>query len=307
MLAQDIFQSSPPGTGPTTQPDGQLIARTLLQSLAERESEYSPSSAIGGNYLPFIQAYAQLSQQALRAVPCIRDVRYGTAERTLIDYFPAPKQANDKPPGLLVFIHGGYWQELSKNESAFLAPAWHAAGFAHAVVGYTLAPQAKIGEIVAQCRAALHFLVTEAENLGHDPQRIVVAGSSAGGYLTAACAADASLPLRGMVPISGVFDLRPLVGTSINTALGMSLAEATELSQITSRSARVPSVVAWGQVETASFKQQSQSLAAHLRQAGRRCTELEMAGRNHFDVVHELGDPQSKLFEAAKQLFEAHG
>ncbi len=296
MLQSDIFPSSQP------------MAQAPLQSLALRESEYSPSSAIGGNYMPFIEAYAQRSKEAYRQLVCIRDLRYSAAERALIDYFPAPKlaqtQVQGKRPGLLVFIHGGYWQELSKNESAFLAPAWHEARFAHAVVGYTLAPQAKIGDIVAQCRAALNFLIEHAASLGHDPQRIVVAGSSAGAYLTAACAADASLPLKGMVPISGVFDLRPLVGTSINEALGMSMQEATELSQITSGSARLPAVIAWGQIETASFKHQSQSLAAHLRRAGLRCTELEIAGRNHFDVVHELGDPQSKLFAAAKSLFD---
>jgi arylformamidase len=122
------------------------------------EKEYSPSSAIGGNYQPFIQAYIDRSKTAFEQVPCIKDVRYGAAERALIDYFPAPKQIDGRAAGLLVFIHGGYWQELSKNESSFLAPAWHAAGFAHAVVGYTLAPQAKLSEIVAQCRASVAYL-----------------------------------------------------------------------------------------------------------------------------------------------------
>ena len=75
-----------------------------------------------------------------RPCPCSRDLRYGTAPRALLDYFPGPGAAGR--PGLLVYIHGGYWQELSKDQSAFLAPAWHAAGFAHAVVGYTLAPEA---------------------------------------------------------------------------------------------------------------------------------------------------------------------
>ena len=292
MLQADIFNLEELSTPP------------MLQSQMEREKEYSPSSAIGGNYQPFIQAYIDRSAAAHQQVHCIKDLRYGAAERALIDYFPAPQHSNSKAPGLLVFIHGGYWQELSKNESAFLAPAWHQMGFAHAVVGYTLAPQATIGSIVAQCRASLHFLVEQAARLGHDPQRIVVAGSSAGAYLAAACAADTRLALKGMVPMSGVFDLRPLVGTSINDALGMSLDEAADLSRITSGSARLPAVVAWGHIETASFKQQSQSLAAHLRKAGQRCTELEIAGRNHFDVVHELGDPQSALFAAAKLLFD---
>jgi arylformamidase len=292
MLQTDIFTSEHPSTAP------------LLQSPAVREKEYSPSSAIGGNYQPYIQAYIDRSKHAYAQVKCIKDLRYGDAERALIDYFPAPRNESSKAPGLLVFIHGGYWQELSKNESAFLAPAWHAAGFAHAVVGYTLAPQARVGEIVAQCGSALAYLRDQAASLGHDPKRIVVAGSSAGGYLTAACAADASLELRGMVPISGVFDLRPLVGTSINHALGMTLDEAAELSVLTKRAARVPGVIAWGQIETGSFMQQSQALAAHLRESGQVCEAMEILGRNHFDVVHELGDPQSALFAAARKLFD---
>lgn len=292
MLQPDIFTSAHPSTAP------------VLQPLAVREKEYSPSSAIGGNYQPFIQAYVDLSKQAYSQVKCIKDLRYGPAKRALIDYFPAPKSANRQAPGLLVFIHGGYWQELSKNESAFLAPAWHAAGFAHAVLGYTLAPQARVGEIVAQCRAALAYLRDHAASLGHDPQRMVVAGSSAGGYLTAACAADASLELLGMVPISGVFDLRPLVGTSINEALGMTMQEAAELSMLTHGASRVPGVIAWGHIETEAFKQQSQALAEHLGASGQACEAMEMAGRNHFDVVHELGDPQSVLFKATKLLFD---
>jgi arylformamidase len=266
MLNPDIFHTDMPSIAP------------LLSQLPEREKEYSPSSAIGGNYQPFIKAYVDRSLEAYALVKCIKDLRYGDAERALIDYFPAPKTTNGKP-GLLVFIHGGYWQELSKNESSFLAPAWHAAGFAHAVVGYTLAPQASLFEIVSQCRAAVAYLRDQADELGHD--------------------------LRGFVPISGVFDLRPLVGTSINDAVGLTMQDATQLSRITAGAARVPGVVAWGEIETLSFKQQSQSLAAHLRAQGQRCTELELPGRNHFDVVHELGDAQSPLFKAAMNLFDA--
>ena len=268
------------------------------------EKEYSPSSAIGGNYQPFIQAYIDCSKEAYSQLMCKKDLRYGEAERALIDYFPAPKIVGEKPPGLLVFIHGGYWQELSKNESSYLAPAWHAAGFAHAVIGYTLAPQATLAEIVAQCQAAVAYLRDEAFKLGHDAARIVVAGSSAGAYLAAVCAADASLALRGFVPISGVFDLRPLVGTSMNAALGMTMQDAAELSELTAGSARVPAVVAWGQIETDAFKQQSKALASHLQQAGQICIAMEIAGRNHFDVVHELGDADSVLFEATQKLFD---
>ena len=115
-----------------------------------------------------------------------RDLRYGSAPRALIDFFPAPEPA--RRPGLLAYIHGGYWQELSKDHSAFLAPAWHAAGYAHAVIGYTLAPAAGVSDIMAECSAAVAWLQARADTLGFDAANVVVAGSSAGGYLAAACA-----------------------------------------------------------------------------------------------------------------------
>ena len=116
-----------------------------------------------------------------------RDLRYGTAPRALIDYFPAPAPARPAA-GLLVYFHGGYWQELSKEESAFLAPAWHAAGLAHAVVGYTLAPAARCRRSSPSAARRWRGCRRTAETLGFDADDIVVAGSSAGGYLAAACA-----------------------------------------------------------------------------------------------------------------------
>ena len=272
--------------------------------MPEREIAYSPSSAMGGNYAPFIQAYIELSRAAHAALPQRQTLRYGDLPRQQMDYFPAPSSLNSNThsPGLLVFIHGGYWQELSKNESAFLAPAWHTAGFAHAVIGYTLAPQASVRHIVQECVSAMAYLRDHAQALGFDASRIVVAGSSAGGYLAAAVAAHAELQIRGMVPISGVFDLRPLVGTSINDALGLTREEAQALSTLALR-ARTPAVIAWGEVETQAFKAQSQLLASQLTAAQLHVQSMELAGRNHFDVVHELGDAQSPLFLATLQLF----
>ncbi len=273
----------------------------LQLPMPEREREYSPSSAIGGNYAPFIQAYKDLSQAAHAALPHRRTLRYGDLPRQQIDYFAAPDSSAQK--GLLVFIHGGYWQELSKDESAFLAPAWHAAGFAHAVMGYTLAPQASVRQIVHECVSAVTHLREQAKTLGFDASRIVVAGSSAGGYLAAAVAAHTELKIRGIVPISGVFDLRPLVGTSINDALSLTLEEAQELSALASQ-VRIPAVIAWGEIETSAFIAQSQMLAAQLNAAQHAVQSMELAGRNHFDVVHELGDAQSSLFQATLHLFE---
>lgn len=268
---------------------------------ATREREYSPSSVTGGSWLPFKQRYEDESARAWQTVSGTRDLRYGEAPRATLDFFPAPADAVN--PGLLVYIHGGYWQELSKAQSAFLAPAWHAAGFAHAVVGYTLAPQARVPDIVAECRAAIAWLHNHAAALGVDPQKVVVAGSSAGAHLAAACADRSPVPVRGIVPVSGVFDVAPLLGTSINDALELDAATAATLDLFAPDRRFVPAVVAWGEIETTEFKRQSRDFAARLGNDGTPCEVLEVPGRNHFDVILELGDPASALFAAARRLF----
>lgn len=268
---------------------------------ATREREYSPSSVIGGNYAPYVAQYAAQSARAFATVPVTRDLRYGEAARATLDYFPAPSSVTR--PDLLVYIHGGYWQELSKTESAFLAPAWHAAGIAHAVVGYTLAPEARLSEIVDECRQALSFLHARADTLGFDTSHIVIAGSSAGGYLTAACADRSPVPVRGIVPVSGVFDLRPLIGTSINDALGLDAPAATALDLLAAERRYCPAVVAWGEIETLEFKRQSRAFADRLAAETTPYERLEVPGRNHFDVILELGNPASTLFAATRRLF----
>jgi arylformamidase len=274
----------------------------MLLDPAAREREYSPSSVIGGDYAGYLELYRAESAAAFRTLPVERDLRYGAAPRALLDYFPAPASA--VAPGLFVYIHGGYWQELSKEQSAFFAPAWHDAGFACATVGYTLAPQARLPEIVAECRSALMWLHRRADRLGFDPQRIVVAGSSAGGYLAAACADRPSVALCGVVCVSGIYDVVPLIGTSINDALGLDAATAAVLDLLSGMRHFCPAVVAWGEVETSEFKRQGRAFAERLAADGTPCNSLEIAGRNHFDVVLELGRPASPLFSAAHALFE---
>ena len=277
----------------------------MLLDQATREREYSPSSAIGGDYAAYLERYRVESAEAFRSLSVERDLRYGAAPSARLDFFPAPDTV--RGAGLLVYIHGGYWQELSKEHFAFLAPAWHAAGFACAVVGYTLAPEARLPAIVSECRKALTWLHARADVLDFDPRDMVVAGSSAGGYLAAACGDRSSIPLRGMVCVSGIYDVAPLIGTSINDALGLDAATAASLDLLNAGHQFCPAVVAWGEIETSEFKRQSRAFAARLSAAGTPSTGLEIPGRNHFDVILELGRPASALFSAAHALFEAVG
>jgi arylformamidase len=276
-------------------------------SAEDREREYSPSSCIGGNYQPYIRAYADLSAAARRSHAPVT-IRYGTTEQQTLDLFVPAGVA--RPP-VLVFFHGGYWQELSKDVSAFAAPQCQAHGIAYAAVGYTLAPAATLSDIVAECRAAVSWLGRFGDTMGVDPGRLIVAGSSAGAHLATMTAlptlgAAGIGPVKGAVLVSGIYDLEPLIGTSIDAALGLDPATAARNSPLRQPlKGFPPSLVCWGENETDQFKRQSRTFAQALQEAGTDCVEFETAARNHFDVILDLADPATLLGRRVLALIQS--
>ena len=303
-----------------------LAGLGLDLSEAARERAYSPSSCIGGNYQPFIAAYGEQSRAARERASALGarwlEVRYGDAAAQRMDLCLPPAAtaaataAEAGGCGLLVYIHGGYWQELSARESLFAAAPCAERGLAFCALDYTLAPAVTVAGIVSECRAALQLLAQRAPQWGIDAARIVVAGSSAGAHLAAMVCLptwqddghERPRPLRprGAVLVSGIFHLQPLVGTSINAALCLSPQQALAHSPLLKPlKGFPPTVVAWGEVETDAFKAQSRQFAAQLQAAGTPCQTLEIAARNHFDVALEVADPGTVLGRHTMALLAA--
>lgn len=292
-------------------------------SLLQRERAYSPSSCIGGDYLPFITAYQTRSRDARAQCTALGATwathRYGPLPAQQLVLCTPSRQGmqggqSGTKPGLLVFIHGGYWQELSAQDSLFAASACLQGGQAFAAIDYTLAPQATVADIVAECREAVAWLFTHALHLGVDASRIVVAGSSAGAHLAAMVALPGAPPnghggafaVRAAVLVSGIFDLEPLVGTSINAALGLNPASARQASPAKAPLGGFPeTVVCWGAIETDEFKRQSGQFAAALRATGTPCALFEIPERNHFDVILDIADPSTRLGSATFSFLHA--
>jgi len=274
--------------------------------LAEREREYSPSSCVAA-IEPFLAAYVTRSRDAETRFRCQKNLLWGERPHEIFDYFPA---ASANAP-LLVYFHGGYWQEHSKNESLFAAPDCVGNGIAFAAIDYTLAPQASVGFIVEQCRRAIASLHRQAAALGFDAQRIYVSGNSAGAHLAAmllvagwqAAYGLADDVVAGAVLLSGIYDLEPLMGTYIDAPLHLTDADVAILSPLRLKTGRpVRTIVAWGDNETAEFKRQSHAFAAALVRSGFPISAFELAGTNHFDIVFGLAHRGSVLGEATLEL-----
>ncbi|WP_425826802.1 alpha/beta hydrolase [Streptomyces fractus] len=252
--------------------------------------------------------YRGESERAVRGLPGHRDIVYDEPSGERLDVWGT----GGRPRPALVVVHGGYWRMLSRHDTAFMARALADAGVATVSVDYSLAPDADLEEIVRQVRAAVAWVHCHGAAYGLDPDRIVVAGSSAGGHLAAAAMCggwQAALGLPGDVvkaglPISGLFDLRPLVDSFANEWLHLDEARAAVLSPLLAPPPEGPApraVVAVAEHDGSGFLAQSRSFhAAWSRHADSEL--LVVPGRHHYDVFLDLADSNSALFAKCVEL-----
>lgn len=260
------------------------------------EAEYNNRRRVPEH--PEIQARRQKESAAFLPIANAEpDLIYGPAERQRYDLF-RPKGVTGSAP-LVVFIHGGYWQRGDRKDNIFLARELNARGVSVALPSYTLCPAVRVADIVAELRRFLKA-VWERTN-----ERPVVVGHSAGGHLAAAMLATdwsqvGGVPadlVRSAYALSGVFDLAPLIGTSINDAVKLDAASAREMSPILWP---VPPrdrtfVAAAGGNESQEFIRQSLAIARAWSRAGVKAECVVVPEANHFTIVDELARPESAM------------
>lgn len=217
---------------------------------------------------------------------------YGERPRNRLDLFLPGDGANvDR---LAVFIHGGYWQGLDNSFFSHMARGALAHGVAVAVPTYTLCPEVRIGDIVAEMRLACGYLWDRFK------VPMAVSGHSAGGHLAAAMLASEWGPggpeVVAAQPISGLFDLAPLIRTSLNGALRLDEAEAREQSPLFWPAPAGRRLHAWvGGDESDEFHRQSREIAETWGRAGVDTSWTALPGTNHFTVIAPLADPDSDM------------
>lgn len=236
------------------------------------------------------------------------DQPYGDGPREDLDFFAAIDGAGGPAP-LLAFIHGGYWQSLSKEVFAFVARGFVDAGIAVANIGYPLAPDATMDEIVASVRRAMLWLADNAASLGCDPGRLFVSGHSAGGHLTAMMAetdwaAHGGRPdlLAGGCAISGLYELEPLRLSYLNENLRLDPGQVERNSPVRLVPDRGPPVLAAvGGDESQEFQRQQDEFVAAWRARGLSCTVVQAPGCDHFSVLDSFAMPGRALHDAVRR------
>jgi arylformamidase len=249
-----------------------------VKNSAEKTAEYAERSA---------RMRAQRNE--------LLDLRYGPKPRNLIDIYRSG--AANAP--FFVFIHGGYWLRNSKETFACTAEGLLPHGIDVAMIGYTLAPDAKLSEIVQEVRDALRFLRTEGPKHGVGQNGVILSGWSAGGHLTAMTVSEADAGF----PISGLYDVEPCRLNYVNDTLHMTADEAQAMSPILHLATQnKPMIIPYGLSERPEFQRQSRDYHAARKEAGMQSELLPLEGHDHFSILEELAHPGGKLTQAVTRL-----
>lgn len=269
------------------------------------EAEYDNRARVP-EHPAIIEGWAR-DAAAFREAHAPLTLAYGGAERQRLDLF---RPVEDRAPASVMFIHGGYWQALDRSFFSHMARGLLAHGVQVAIPSYTLAPQARLTQIVEEMRLA-------AREMARFDRPLVVAGHSAGGHL-AACllgtnwrAISSELPdalVRSAYAISGLFDLPPLMKTKVNDKLRLDEAEARAMSPLLWEPAGDLGLVldaVVGGAESGEYHRQSRAIVEAWGAKGVSTRYEQRDGRNHFDVIAPLSDPGSDMVTRLLELARA--
>ena len=242
-----------------------------------------PADEVVLNHIKLCNERSEIVRQYLETE---LDVPYGR-NRAKMDFF-YPKKRDEKTP-VVMFIHGGAWQKGSKDMHSFISNSLVDAGIIVAIVGYNLAPEASIDEMVDEIQAAVKFVAKKFLE-----SKVFLCGNSAGAQLCPMVTVrhwinPSSLDIHCIFLISGIYDLNPMVYTYASNSLKLNESPASRNSRLLilkqSSTSHCPAFIA---VELYRSP-------AVVKSRDIPCIYLQVPGMDHFDIIEEILNPECSL------------
>ena len=223
-------------------------------------------------------------------------VSYGPDERQTLDIW-APRRAGDEPLPVVIFFYGGGWSQGAAADYGFAGAAYARNGFIAVVPDYRLVPSVRFPAFVEDGALAVKWVRDNIARFGGDPDRVTIAGHSAGAYIGAMLTLDQRYLrdagvdpriIRAAALLSGPYDFHPFTESRGRNAFGAwpNPAETQPISF--ARADAPPMLLAHGSADRIVLPYNSKRLAERLKQLGAPVTLRIYDGVNHTDTAASL-------------------
>jgi acetyl esterase/lipase len=240
----------------------------------------------------FLVPKDQGSELVASAVP------YGSEPEQIVYVFK-PKQAQPNLP-IVIFVHGGSWQEGNAADYSFVGRAFAANGFVAFVVGYRKHPQHTYPAFVQDVASSLQWVHNNAAQFGGDGEKIFLVGHSAGAYDIAQAVLDqryleeagiTDKQIKAIATLAGPFDFLPLDSKITREVFGnINDLESTQPINYARKDAP-PFLILHGTADTTVYPKNAKSLFKHLNDVGASAKLIEYQGVSHVGILLDIAKP----------------
>jgi acetyl esterase/lipase len=229
------------------------------------------------------------------------DIAYGDGPRRKLDvYVPAGLKQDAKAP-VVVFFYGGSWRFGAKADYRFVGDALAAKGIVAVIADYRLFPEVSYPDFLTDTAQAVAWTHREIARFGGDPDRMFVAGHSAGAYDAAMVAFDPRwlapygmkpAQLRGFVGLAGPYNFLPIVDAGVKEVFHWpdTPRDSQPIAHVTKDS--LPALLIAARKDTFVYPEQNtEPMGARLKEAGVDVTVIEHGGVNHITLMGSVARP----------------
>jgi arylformamidase len=245
------------------------------------DAAYNNTKAVS-DFPAIFAGFRTRSRHLYETTQCHRDVRYGDHPRERFDLL----RGGDSNAPVMVYVHGGYWQTLTKEDFAFVAQGPLELGFDVVLAEYKLAPEASMTQIVQEIGRLLDHLAANRDSLKLESGPVCLVGHSAGGHLSLV---HRSHPLLAYtMAISPLVDLEPISLSWLNEKLKLAPSEIDQFSPLGHIGKATPMTIAVGAAELPELVRHASEYAAAATKSGQKADYIAIDDRNHFTILEDL-------------------
>jgi len=223
---------------------------------------------------------------------------YGPGPRQRLDVY-APRGAKGQAP-VAVFFYGGSWDSGRRQDYGWVGRAMASRGFVTVVADYRIYPEVRYPGFLEDGAQAVKWAREHAREYGGDPDRIVLAGHSAGAYNAVMLGLDGRYlraagvdprKIKAVAGVAGPYDFVPFDDPIAKRIFGKTDdPPATQpMAYVTKDSPAA--FLATGDADTLVYPRNTTALAKKLREAGVPVEERHYPGVGHVKILLALSRP----------------